>query len=230
MKLFRIILTIALAAPAAEAGGLESLAAAPFALPAADGIAVPPAGDASPAGGEDLAALRAEAAADPARFIDERTPEEVSLAFGLPSGEEGHGETKQLMNSSLARLARVRITVDLSSQRLTLASPELDASFVISSGLPPKNTTPGSGKCFKPDFLRKMHYSSLYNNAPMPHSVFFNGNIAIHGTLAEDKLGAPASKGCIRTSLADAEAIYGIVKAHGKENTSICVTGRTPAN
>ncbi|MHB0994839.1 MAG: L,D-transpeptidase [Elusimicrobiales bacterium] len=180
----------------------------------------------------DAEALRTEAAADPSRFIDERTPEEVSLAFGLPAndGAEAFGfPARYRINNDLAKLATVQITIDLSAQRMRFTAPGSSATFKISSGLPPEHGTPGSGRCYAPDFIETMHYSSLYNSAPMPHSIFFNGNIAIHGTDAEWKLGQPASHGCIRLSKVNAKTLFGVVKAAGKANASICVTGQTPA-
>ncbi len=45
----------------------------------------------------------------------------------------------------------------------------------------------------------RMHYSSLYNNSPMPFSVQVNGNIFIHGYKSVPKY--PASHGCIRMPL-----------------------------
>jgi hypothetical protein len=100
--------------------------------------------------------------------------------------------------------------------------------FMISSGLPPAHPTPGSGRCFGPDTLEPMHYSSLYGNAPMPNTVFFNGNIAMHGTEAEALLGRPASHGCVRLSRADSKTVYDFVKAAGKSNTVVCVQGSAP--
>lgn len=184
------------------------------------------------ADGVKLADLRAEAAADPDEFIDERTPEEVGLAFGLPANDaaEAFGfPARYRINTDLAKLATVQITVDLSAQRLRYTAPGSSGTFRISSGLLPEHGTPGSGRCYAPDFIESMHYSSLYNSAPMPHSIFFNGNIAIHGTEAEWKLGQPASHGCIRLSKANAAILFGVVKAAGKANASVCVTGQTPA-
>lgn len=180
----------------------------------------------------DAEALRAEAAADPAKFIDERTPEEVGLAFGLPAndGAEAFGfPSRYRINNDLAKLATVQIRIDLGTQRLSYTAPNSSNTFKISSGLLPEHGTPGSGRCFAPDFIETMHYSSLYNSAPMPHSIFFNGNIAIHGTEAEWKLGQPASHGCIRLSKANARILFDVVKAAGKANASVCVEGRTPA-
>jgi len=55
-----------------------------------------------------------------------------------------------------------------------------------------------SGNFVAGDKLR-MHYSRLYNNAPMPWSVQVNGNYFIHGfTSVPDR---PASHGCIRLPL-----------------------------
>jgi lipoprotein-anchoring transpeptidase ErfK/SrfK len=177
--------------------------------------------EASPA--EDAAeALRAEALADPAGFIDSHTPYEVGQAFGLPAS--------RFLVTDKARIERalVKLTVDLTRQRLVMTSSGTVKEFKISSGLAPKNTTPGSGKCYAPDFLEEMHYSSLYNKAPMPHSIFFNGNIAMHGTEAEWLLGKPASHGCIRLSKMNAKIVHDTVKANGKANAIICVTGVTP--
>lgn len=172
---------------------------------------------------EDLAALQAEALADPGEFIDSHTPSEVALAFGLPAGH------RYVISNEKAQLAAVRVRVDLAAQRLSVEGPEFSKVFKISSGLPPKYGTPGSGKCFAPDFIEEMHYSSLYNKAPMPSSIFFNGNIAIHGTEAEWLLGKPASHGCIRLSKANAKTLYDLVKANGKSKASVCVVGTTPA-
>jgi lipoprotein-anchoring transpeptidase ErfK/SrfK len=179
----------------------------------------------APAAADDqfLTALQAEALADPAAFIDEHTPEEVALAFGLTPSRFQITDPERIKN------ALVKITVYLDRQRVNVQAKDFDQTFKISSGLAPKNATPGSGKCYAPDFIEEMHYSSLYNKAPMPHSVFFNGNIAMHGTNAEHLLGQPASHGCIRLSKADAKILYTLVKANGKANAAICVRGVTPS-
>ena len=179
-----------------------------------------------------LEALRAEAAADPDKFVDEHTPEEVGMVYGLPANDEaaayGLDGSRYMISNALALGATVQIRVNLGTQRLTVAGPSVGKVFKISSGLAPGHKTPGSGKCFAPDFMETMHYSSLYNKAPMPNSIFFNGNIAMHATEAEHLLGKPASHGCIRMSKADAKTLFDIVKANGKANTSICVEGVTP--
>lgn len=167
--------------------------------------------------------LREAAAADPEAFIDDRTPYEVGLAFDMfPS--------RYRVDAAFVKKAWLLLTVDLSSQRLTALTAETRAEYKISSGLAPEHGTPGSGRCYAPDFMEEMHYSNLYNKAPMPNSVFFNGNIAMHGTNAEALLGRPASHGCVRLSKRDARTVYELVKANGKAHTAICVTGATPVN
>jgi len=172
--------------------------------------------------GDDLQSLRAEAMADPDKFVDDHTPGEVGLVFGLQPSRFMITDKTRIQNAAL------HITVDLSRQRLIVQSSGTVKEFKISSGLPPAHPTPGSGRCFGPDTLEPMHYSSLYGNAPMPNTVFFNGNIAMHGTEAEALLGQPASHGCVRLSRADSKTIYDFVKAAGKSNTVICVQGSAP--
>jgi lipoprotein-anchoring transpeptidase ErfK/SrfK len=208
-----------------KAGEITGLPSVSLPRPAGAGVA----GSEAAALDAKLQALRAEAAADPDKFLDERTPEEVSMAFGLPSPEEEFFPSRAPLSSALAQLAEVRIKVDLSAQRLTMDVDGSSQVFKISSGLAPEHATPGSGRCFRPDFMESMHYSSLYNKAPMPNSVFFNGNIAMHGTEAVKLLGQPASHGCVRLSKADSRIIFEAVLAHGRANTSVCVTGKTPA-
>ncbi|MEI7482726.1 MAG: L,D-transpeptidase [Elusimicrobiota bacterium] len=173
---------------------------------------------------EEVMSLQAEALADPAKFIDEHTPEEVDMAF------EFQRTRFQVTDPIRIEKAIVRLTVDLTRQRLTVKSPTLNKEFKISSGLLPDHGTPGSGKCYSPDTMETMHYSSLYNNAPMPHSVFFNGNIAVHATSAANEalLGQPASHGCVRLSRVDAKTVFGVISDNGKSNTAICVQGVAP--
>ena len=56
----------------------------------------------------------------------------------------------------------------------------LEAIFV--AGFDGRRTLSDTGRVIRPTVLKKMHYSSIYNNAPMPYSVFFLGGYAVHGT------------------------------------------------
>jgi lipoprotein-anchoring transpeptidase ErfK/SrfK len=65
--------------------------------------------------------------------------------------------------------------------------------------------------------LYTMVYSAKYANAPMPHSIFFRGQYAIHGTTAVGNLGEPASHGCIRLSPGNAATLFAMVQRQGTE-------------
>lgn len=114
--------------------------------------------------------------------------------------------------------ADVYITVDKSSQRMYVETPSDSFVWKVSTGKRGHTTPSGN---FKPYLLKPMHYSSKYNNAPMPNSIFFNGGIAFHATDAVGKLGTPASHGCVRLSPQNAKWLYRIVNEYGKENTYI---------
>ncbi|MGH1355236.1 MAG: L,D-transpeptidase [Thalassovita sp.] len=115
----------------------------------------------------------------------------------------------------------LQIRVDLSEQRMRVY---LDNRKVflwpVSSARPGKITPLGT---FHPQFLSANHRSSLYNNAPMPWSVFFHGHYAIHGTNEVSKLGNPASAGCIRLHPEHAKQLFALVQEAGKEDTYIVV-------
>jgi lipoprotein-anchoring transpeptidase ErfK/SrfK len=78
---------------------------------------------------------------------------------------------------------------------------------------------------FRPTRLHRMWYSTIYNNSPMPYSVFFRGGYAIHGTSYVGRLGRPASHGCVRLHTAAARQLYGLIQRHGMRNTRIRITG-----
>lgn len=66
----------------------------------------------------------------------------------------------------------------------------------ISSGR--RGSTPGGDFQTGP-YKARMHYSSIYDNAPMPWSVQINGHVFIHGFSSVPRY--PASHGCIRLPL-----------------------------
>lgn len=113
------------------------------------------------------------------------------------------------------------VTVDLSDQRMEVAEGgAVTHVWPVSTARAGKCTPVGT---YTPYLLKRMHYSSLYDNAPMPWSIFFLGNYAIHGTTQVDRLGAPASAGCIRLAPENAEILFGAVQAVGMSETRIVV-------
>ncbi|MBA3446345.1 MAG: L,D-transpeptidase [Pseudaminobacter sp.] len=76
---------------------------------------------------------------------------------------------------------------------------------------------------FKPTRMHEMWYSRKYDNAPMPHSIFFHGGYAVHATPHIKRLGRPASHGCIRLHPDNASDFYALVEAFGPANTRIVI-------
>jgi hypothetical protein len=109
--------------------------------------------------------------------------------------------------------ALVRIDVDLGSQTMRVATGGGEGyQWPISSGRAGHLTPRGA---FRPIALYPMVHSAKYGNAPMPHSIFFYGQYAIHGTTAVGDLGRPASHGCIRLAPANAATLYALVSREG---------------
>ena len=96
-------------------------------------------------------------------------------------------------------LADVFISVDKDTQRMVvLVDGEQRHFWPVSTGLAQYDTPTGS---FTPFRLAKDHFSKEWDDAPMPHSIFFTSRgHAIHGSDATRRLGSPASHGCIRLS------------------------------
>ena len=77
---------------------------------------------------------------------------------------------------------------------------------------------------YRPTRMHRMWYSRKYDNSPMPHSIFFRGGYAIHGTGSIKRLGTPASHGCVRLHPKNAARLFTLVREAGARNTSIIIT------
>lgn len=120
-----------------------------------------------------------------------------------------------LLAASSRAYAHVEINIDLASQRMTVHSGSGETYvWPISSGKAGHATPNG---VFRPRAMYVMVHSAKYDNAPMPHSIFFYGQYAIHGTTAVGHLGRPASHGCVRISPANAARLFAMVQKQGAE-------------
>ncbi len=127
--------------------------------------------------------------------------------------------------SPLAARAKVRVNVDLSTQRMQVYADNGDSySWPISSARAGYVTPRG---VYSAVSLQTMHRSRKYHNSAMPHSIFFHGGYAIHGTSAVGSLGHPASHGCVRISPANAATLFSLVRVEG---ASIHIVGSPPAS
>jgi lipoprotein-anchoring transpeptidase ErfK/SrfK len=128
-----------------------------------------------------------------------------------------------LMGLATPAAAGVQASIDLSAQTMTvMVDGRYYASWRVSTARRGYHTPIGS---FRPYLLKRMHYSSKYENSPMPYSVFFRGGYAIHGTGYIKSLGRPVSHGCVRLHPRNAAALYRLVQNHGKGNTRIVIRG-----
>ena len=111
--------------------------------------------------------------------------------------------------------------VDKSDQKLHLYENGLKKhSWEVSTARKGKVTPTGT---WNAQWLSKHHKSSIYNNAPMPYSIFYNGNFAIHGTDQIGRLGTPASSGCVRLHPENAAVLYAMVEQVGKSDFAVRV-------
>ncbi|ACK50734.1 ErfK/YbiS/YcfS/YnhG family protein [Methylocella silvestris BL2] len=121
-----------------------------------------------------------------------------------------------------AAQARVKIDVDLSSQTMRVNGDGADYVWPISTARSGYATPRGS---YRAQRLERMHYSRKYHMSPMPHSIFFAGGYAIHGTYATGDLGRPASHGCVRLAPGNAALLFALVKGQGAD---IKIRGSAP--
>jgi hypothetical protein len=124
-------------------------------------------------------------------------------------------------------IAAVLVTINKAAQRMTVAvDGDARYSWPVSTGTKGYATPAGS---FRPFRLEEDHYSKEWDDAPMPHSIFFTAaGHAIHGTNAVRRLGSRASHGCVRLAPANAATLFELVRSEGLGRTKIVVTGAEP--
>ncbi|MBR0825883.1 L,D-transpeptidase [Bradyrhizobium manausense] len=120
--------------------------------------------------------------------------------------------------------AKVEITVDKDNQAMTVAIDGVERyHWPVSTGIPSRETPSGNFRAFR---MEEDHYSKEFDDAPMPHAIFFTKvGHAIHGTDSVGRLGSPASHGCVRLSRANASTLYALVQQQGVLNTTVTLTG-----
>jgi lipoprotein-anchoring transpeptidase ErfK/SrfK len=119
---------------------------------------------------------------------------------------------------------RLLITINKVSQKMTVS---LDGDTVyrwpVSTGARGYDTPSGN---FRPFRMEKEHYSKEWDDAPMPHSIFFTPRgHAVHGSFHVKSLGRRASHGCVRLHPDNAAKLFALVKKTGMSNTRVVVKG-----
>jgi hypothetical protein len=142
----------------------------------------------------------------------------VALAAGLAA----------LAVTAVAR-ADVLIRVDKSAQIMTVTVDGAQLyAWPVSTGQAGYDTPSGE---FKPFRMEADHFSREWDDAPMPHSIFFTQEgHAIHGSNHVKNLGRPASHGCVRLEPKNASILFALVKHEHMSNTRVVLTGETPGS
>jgi hypothetical protein len=141
-------------------------------------------------------------------------------------------ETPETTSTSASELtgpttSTVLINIDKASQKMTVSLDGVQQyEWPVSTGVRGYTTPSGT---YNARSMNKIWYSRQWDNAPMPHAVFFTRDgHAIHGTLEVKRLGKPASHGCVRLSPKNAATLYALVEKTGLKNTQVVLAGSTP--
>jgi hypothetical protein len=132
-----------------------------------------------------------------------------------------------MLAGPLRASAALLIRVDKSTQQMTVSLDDQPLyRWPVSTGRRGMDTPSGT---FRPFRMDRDHFSREWDDAPMPYSIFFTmKGHAIHGT-NHASIGQPVSHGCVRLSVAHAAALWALVKQQKMANTTVVLTGVTPA-
>ena len=127
------------------------------------------------------------------------------------------------LSIALPTVANAAITakIDISEQRMHVyVNGRRAYTWKVSTGRAGYRTPTGH---YRPQRMYRRYFSTKYNNAPMPYSVFFRGGYAIHGTDQVRNLGRVASHGCVRLDPRNARTLFNLIRNHGTHRTSIVI-------
>jgi lipoprotein-anchoring transpeptidase ErfK/SrfK len=122
---------------------------------------------------------------------------------------------------------KVLVVIDKSTQEMKVFVDSVERyTWEVSTGLRGYDTPSGQ---YTARSMNEIWYSKQWDDAPMPHAIFFTEKgHAVHGTNETKNLGKPASHGCVRLAPENARALFALVKEKGLENTEIVLNGDTP--
>jgi TonB family protein len=148
----------------------------------------------------------------------------LCLVVTLPSAPSA-----QSANSAEPHASKILVVIDKPTQEMTVFVDNLERyTWSVSTGLPGYETPSGT---YPARFMTKIWHSKQWDDAPMPHAIFFTKEgHAIHGTHETKKLGRIASHGCVRLAPENAGTLFALVEEKGLENTQIVLNGETPSS
>ncbi|MFN0262331.1 L,D-transpeptidase [Tepidamorphus sp. 3E244] len=115
--------------------------------------------------------------------------------------------------------AGVVAQIDISQQNMRVyVNGRHKYTWKVSTGRRGYGTPTGSYSIKR---MHRTYYSKKYHGAAMPHSLFFRGGYAVHGTSYVRQLGRPASHGCVRLHPSNARTLFNLVRAHGAGSSRV---------
>jgi lipoprotein-anchoring transpeptidase ErfK/SrfK len=142
-------------------------------------------------------------------------------------GEKSEAATQADSKTTNPVASTIVINIDKTKQEMTVFVDGVERyHWPVSTGRAGYSTPSGT---FTPTSMNEVWYSKEWDNAPMPHAIFFiKDGHAIHGSYEVKPLGKAVSHGCVRISPQNATALYDLVKKNGTENTQVVLSGETP--
>jgi lipoprotein-anchoring transpeptidase ErfK/SrfK len=122
----------------------------------------------------------------------------------------------------------VLVYIDKTHQQMTVSLDGVERyRWPVSTGREGYSTPSGT---YTVTSMNEIWYSKEWDNAPMPHAIFFmRDGHAIHGSYEVRSLGKPVSHGCVRISPENATILYDLVQENGPQNTKIVLAGSSPS-
>jgi len=180
----------------------------------------------------DTAGVRAPSESERGPTSANPATQKTDSSTGTPSANStaARAETKSAGTSNSGPKkagSAVLINIDKTKQKMAIFLGGLEKyEWPISTGRTGYSTPSGT---YTATSMNEIWYSKQWDNAPMPHSIFFiKDGHAIHGSYDLKNLGKPVSHGCVRISPENAAKLYALVEENGLENTKVVLTGVTP--
>jgi lipoprotein-anchoring transpeptidase ErfK/SrfK len=182
---------------------------------------------AKPVGAQSAGQTEAGDKSAPAEEAEADAEDKSSAADPSAAPEENSPDAKANAEAAGPAASKILINIDKAQQHMTVFVDGIEKySWPVSTGKRGYSTPSGT---YTPSSMNKIWYSKEWDNAPMPHAIFYmKDGHAIHGSYETKNLGKPASHGCVRLDPKNATALFELVKATGLENTTVVLDGVTP--
>ena len=127
-----------------------------------------------------------------------------------------------LISASSIASADIVIAIDTAAQRMTVSvGGSKRWTWPVSTGARGHLTPAGSYRVLR---MERQYSSKEWDDAPMPHSIFFTKRgHAIHGSSDIKSLGRAVSHGCVRLNPANAARLFELVRTRDVGATTVTV-------